>query len=368
MTWDEDAVIAAARDLRARTGGADILFAFASADFREHLAAFVEILQVEGHARRVVGCSADSLIGTGREEENASGFSALSLRVPGMTVRTWVIDEAFQIPRDQPAGGAWIILGHPGKLNARFLLEDLTAQYPGTPVFGGMASGGWEAGSIFQFHDGTDATDAAGIAVHLSGVKVAGLVSQGCQPVGEPYTITRAEEDIVYAVGGRPAYEVLTETFEKLPEKLKSAAQAGNLMAGIAASEYIHEFRRGDFLVRNILGGDPASGGIKIGAEPRVGQTLQFQLRERSAADEDLRQRCAETLLKHGVPVAGLLFTCGGRGQHLFQTPNHDAGLLAESFGAVPLAGFFANGEFGPVAGVNFMHGYTASAALIYPA
>ena len=366
--WDEDTVIAAARDLRARTGGADLLIAFASSAYREHLADFVEILQVEGHARRVIGCSADALISTGQEHEDATGFTALALRVPGMNVSTWVIDETFQIPRDRPSGGTWLILGHPARLNARFLLEDLNTLYPGDPVFGGIASGGWEADSIFHLHDGTDATNAAGIALHLTGVKIASLVSQGCQPVGEPYTITRAEEDIVYAVGGRPAYEVLSETFDKLPDDYKRAAQSGNLMAGIATNEYIHEFQRGDFLVRNILGGDPASGGIKIGAHPRVGQTLQFQLRERQAADEDLRQRCAEKLLQHGVPIAALLFTCGGRGQHLFGEPNHDAGLIAETFGAVPLAGFFANGEFGPVAGHNFLHGYTASAALIYPA
>ncbi len=366
--WDEEAVIAAARDLRARSGGADLLVAFASADYRPHLADFVEILQVEGHARRVIGCSSDSLISTGQEDENATGFTALALQVPGMKVCSWVIDETFQVPRDRPDGGAWLILGHPARLNARFLLEDLNTLYPGTPVFGGMASGGWDAESIFHFHDGTDATEAAGIAVHLSGVKVTGIVSQGCQPVGEPYTITRVEEDVVYSVGGRPAYEVLSETFDKLPDKDKPAAQAGNLMAGIAASEYIHDYQRGDFLVRNILGGDPASGAIKIGAHPRVGQTLQFQLRESGAADEDLRQRCAEKLLQDGVPVAALLFICGGRGQRLFGVGNHDAGLIAETFGAVPLSGFFANGEFGPVAGHNFLHGYTASAALIYPA
>jgi uncharacterized protein (TIGR01777 family) len=92
----------------------------------------------------------------------------------------------------------------------------------------------------------------------------------------------------------------------------------------------------------------------------------RFQIRERDAADEDMRQRCAAAADRWGAPAAALLFACAGRGQGLFGVPNHDAGLMADAFGPVPLAGFFCSGEFGPVAGRNFLHGYTASAALIY--
>lgn len=365
LTWDEDAVIATARELRAEAGGATIAFAWASADFRPHLKDFVEILQVEGHARCVVGCSADGIIGTGEEDEAVSGFSVLFLNLPQAAVSTWLIDEDFQIPRGMRQDGCWIVLGNPARLDAQLFLEDMNKAYPGVPVFGGMAGGGWDAESIFHFSSDGDASVAAGIAVHLAGVKVASIVSQGCQPIGEPYTITRVEENLVYAVGGRPAYEVLAETFEALPEEDKAVAR-GNIMAGLAATEYRDEFRRGDFLIRNIIGGDPRSGAIKIGALPRVGQTLQFQLREKDAADEDIRIQCRELLEKEGMPLAFLLFACGGRGQHLFGVPNHDAGVIADTFGRVPLAGFFANGEFGPVAGVNFIHGYTASTAVFY--
>lgn len=366
LTWNEDEVIATARELRAETGGATIAFAFVSPDWKQHMKAFTEILQVEGHARRVVGCSADGLIGTGQEDETVSGFSVLFLNLPDAQVSAWVINEDFQLPHGLPADGCWIVMGNMMRLNAPMLLEDMNREYPGTPVFGGMAGGGWKTDSIFHFHDAEEATDSAGVAIHLSGVKVRGIVSQGCQPIGEPYTITKVEEDLVYAVGGRRAYDVLVETFEALPEEEKSTARGGNIMAGLAATEYRDEFQRGDFLVRNIIGGDPRTGAIKLGAVPRVGQTLQFQLREKDAADEDLRAQCAGIMGRDGQPLAALLFCCGGRGQHLFGIPNHDAGLLADTFGPIPMSGFFANGEFGPVAGVNFMHSYTASSAVFY--
>ena len=367
LTWEEDAVVETARELRGKTGGATIAFAFTSADWRPHIKDFMEILQVEGHAKCVAGCSADGIIGTGEEDENVSGFSVLFLNLPEVRVSAYVIDSEFHLPHGLSGDGCWIALGHPARLNAQMLLQDMNRAYPGTPVFGGMAGGGWDGDSIYHFLSGADAAGEAGVAVHLGGASVRGIVSQGCQPIGEPYTITRVEEDLVYAVGGRRAYDVLVETFEALPEDEKSFARGGNIMAGLAASEYREEFRRGDFLVRNILGGDPRTGAIKLGAVPRVGQTLQFQLREKDAADEDLRAQCADVVRRGGEPLATLLFCCGGRGQHLFGVPNHDAGILAEAFGPVPLAGFFANGEFGPVAGVNFIHGYTASAAVFYP-
>jgi len=42
-----------------------------------------------------------------------------------------------------------------------------------------------------------------------------------------------------------------------------------------------------------------------------------------------------------------------------------DARVLSDLLGPVPLAGFFAAGEIGPVGGHNFIHGFTASMALL---
>lgn len=363
--WDEELVTRTARELRLETGGATLALVFVSPDWKPHLKELVEILQVDGHARQVVGCSADGFIGTGQEDEDVSGFSVMFLNLGESRVGSWVIDENFQIPRDRPAGGGWLIFGNPLRLNAQALLEDMNRIYPGVPVYGGLATGGWDTETLFTFHHEAGLIDSAGVAVHLPDVVMQGIVSQGCQPIGEPYTITRVDKDVVLGVGGRRAYDVLVETFENLPEDDQKFAR-GNIMAGLAANEYREDFQRGDFLVRNIIGGDPKTGALKIGAIPRVGQTIQFQLREKDAADEDLRVRSEAVRTREGVPLAMLCFSCGGRGQGLFGVPNHDAGILSDTFGPVPVAGFFCNGEFGPVAGVNFLHGYTAAVAVLY--
>jgi small ligand-binding sensory domain FIST len=38
--------------------------------------------------------------------------------------------------------------------------------------------------------------------------------------------------------------------------------------------------------------------------------------------------------------------------------------VLGQAVGPVPLGGFFAGGEFGPIGGTNFVHSFTASIAL----
>jgi len=191
----------------------------------------------------------------------------------------------------------------------------------------------------------------------------AALVSQGCRPVGEPLTITGAEGHLVTSLGSKPAFEVLDATFGSLPPGDKAVAK-DNLFVGLAMSEYLEEFKTGDFLVRNLIGGDPQTGVLAVGTSPRVGQTLQFQLRDRDSADAELRH-LLEEVRKDGVePFASLLFCCNGRGRHLFGTANHDAGVVEELLGTKPSAGFFCNGEIGPVGGRNFVHGYTASIAL----
>ena len=131
------------------------------------------------------------------------------------------------------------------------------------------------------------------------------------------------------------------------------------LHVGVVVDENRADFERGDFLVRNVLGGDQATGSVVVGGDIMVGQTVQFHVRDAAAADEDLRE-----MLSGEEAAAALLFTCNGRGRQLFGVADHDAGLLDQLLGPLPVAGAFCAGEVGPVGGRNFLHGFTASIAL----
>jgi small ligand-binding sensory domain FIST len=375
--FSEEEVIRTAREALHEIGGrASCAVVFATTDYQEHLPDFLELIQLHGHAPLVVGCSGTGLIGTNMEAERASGFSLLLLHLPNTTLTPFTFSERdveessgpgfwqMESGADADAVDAWIVLGDPMRLDLDRWLHDWNIAYPGVPSLGGLASGGARGNETFVFRN-REILEGGGVALGLrGGVRLHPLVSQGCTPVGEPHPVTGAEGNVITTLGMRPAYEVLQETFAALPDTVRARAQ-GNLFAGLATSEYIDEFKRGDFLIRNILGADPTSGAVAIGAVPRVGQTLQFQLRDGETADDDLRELTEDAHAKGIRPFASLLFSCTGRGRGLFGVENHDAKSLGKTFGSLPGAGFFCNGEIGPVGATNFVHGYTASAALL---
>lgn len=338
---------------------AKLAMAFVSPDYVPHLAEFVETLRVDGHISHVVGCTSAGRIVDRRDVEKGSGCAILALCCDaGEPVVLSAEDAACHFPGPRPH--ASILLANPFRFEADEWLRHWNAEYPGAAAVGGLASGGEEEDVAVFLNDRV----ADAVCLPLNGrASVLPLVSQGCRPIGEPLTVTRAEHNIVYALGGQPAYEALETAFESLSDSEKSGAR-GNLFAGLAGTEYLEDFKPGDFLIRNIIGADPGSGAVVIGGIPRTGQTLQYQLRDREIAKADLKRVLASRSL-HGVhPFATLLFSCLGRGEKFFGNPNHDASSFYAAVGGSPLAGFFCNGEIAPVAGRNAVHGYTAAAAL----
>ena len=195
------------------------------------------------------------------------------------------------------------------------------------------------------------------------------IVSQGCRPIDEPYVITKAEGNVVGEIAGRPTIHVLSEILEALPEKDKKLSENA-LFVGIVMNENQTNFRRGDFLIRNIVGFDPESGSLMVGALLKAGQTIQFQLRDCETSAEDLKILLEKLKSKtdassRGAPPHGgagaLLVSCCGRGRGLYGVPDHDAKMIQRLSGPLALAGFFANGEIGPIGEKNYIHGYTSS-------
>ena len=161
-------------------------------------------------------------------------------------------------------------------------------------------------------------------------------------------------------------YCLVTEELSRGWMSVASIIARGNLLIGLVVNEYLEDFHRGDFLIRNLLGADPQSGAIAVGALPRPGQTIQFQRRDANAANEDMSEllSTAAKKLESRTVYGACLCSCNGRGQGLFGQPNHDASMVQERLGPFGMAGFFCSGEIGPIGDRNFLHGFTASLAL----
>jgi small ligand-binding sensory domain FIST len=125
--------------------------------------------------------------------------------------------------------------------------------------------------------------------------------------------------------------------------------------------EYAEEHERGDFLIRGVLGADREQGAIVIGEAVEVGRTVRFQVRDASAADQDLKELFARFRAETGPVGGALLFSCNGRGRTMFPSADHDVLAVRSGLNTTGVAGFFAAGEIGPVGGRNHLHGFTAS-------
>ena len=349
--FSEETVVEAARQARAELEAeVSCGIVFFSPDYVEFLEDFLELLRVYGRVPLLVGCTGGGLIGTGKEAEDRSGFSLLLLSLPQTKVTAFEFSQGQVEEATGPgfwhaasgvgAEGAdvWITLANPLRLDAERWLAAWNAAYPGVPAIGGLAGG--DSDNIVICHDGR-AISGDGIALALSGgVGVRTIVSQGCRPIGEPLTITGAKQNLLLSLGSKPAYGVLNTVFNGLTKQEKDRAR-NNLFAGLAMSEYLDDYKRGDFLIRNILGADPEAGAVAIGGPVRVGQTLQYQLRDRDSADEDLRELCHSAEDEGARPFASLLFSCNGRGRGFFNVPDHDAGVVADIFGVASERGVF---------------------------
>ena len=366
-----EAAKAAIAGLEGRPAGLALLFVSP-----HHAGRAQEVLEAVHDAMSpaaLVGCVSEAIVGGPREIESEPAISVWVSDIQGAQTfdmqfnRTesggvftgWLFDRS-------PGDGApvHLLMADPYTFPVDLLLGHLNDAAPGTLVVGGMASRGMAGGETILFQDRSVHGNGA-VGVRLpSSVAVRTFVSQGCRPIGDSYVVTRAEQNVVFGLGGRPPLERLRETVNALAPPDRELVSRG-LHLGQAIDEYKPEHGIGDFLIRGVIGADPDTGAVAVGDTVEVGQMVQFHVRDAATADEELRSLLERHSMElAGEPAGALLFTCNGRGSRMFPTPDHDAELVSKHFGGIPLAGFFCAGELGPVGGKNFLHGFTASLAV----
>ncbi|MDA0832848.1 MAG: FIST C-terminal domain-containing protein [Planctomycetota bacterium] len=362
----------------------DLTCLFLSHHHVEHLDEIVRLLVETLGSRVTIGCTGETIIGAGEEIENGPALSVWSAVLPEADLRPFrvtfeetpdglVCTGIPEIDDDLKAKATSLLLfGEPFTCDARVIIDLFENELPNVPIVGGMASGGSGPGQnrlVFAITESEHAADtvveqgAVGVLL-CGGPRLRTVVSQGCKPIGKPFVVTKAEKNLVFELGGQPPLAQLQLFFNDLTSTDQALVRKG-LHLGIAMSEYRDQFGMGDFLISNVIGVDPDKGVIAIGNRVRVGQTVQFHVRDAETADAELKHLLERERDRQSVSPQGILiFSCNGRGTRLFPEPNHDAEALQSIIGAIPAAGFFAQGELGPVGGKNYIHGYTASVAL----
>src|SRR5262245_41408289 len=358
---------------RSGTGRADLALVFVTADAQTLAHEALHAVRRVTGAPVVLGCSGTGILTERREVEAELAVAVLVVRCERLVATPFSFERqgerrelggelAQQIGPTVAEGGCVLVLPDAMGCNPPALLGQLHDALGFVPVLGAVAAGS----PMFELYN-TDALEGGLVGVALSGLTPVIGVTQGCTPIGEPYVITHAEANVIQRIGSRPALEMLTDAIRASPETEARIRHAG-VFAGLAMDPAKSPLERGDFLVRNLVGADQASGAVAVAERVRVGQTVQFQIRDAEASRDDLASMLDDVASRLGGrrPAFGCYFDCAGRGRGLFGVPDHDVTLIRERLGDFPLIGFFGNGEFAPVGRRNFFHNYTG-ALVVFP-
>jgi small ligand-binding sensory domain FIST len=358
---------------RSGTDRADLALVFVTGDAHTRAHEALHAVRRVTGAPVVLGCSGTGILTERREVEDELAVAVLAVRCERLVATPFSFERqgeqrdlgaelARRIGPTVAEGGCALVLPDAMGCNPPALLGELHDALGFVPVLGAVAAGS----PMFELYN-TDAMEGALVGVALSGLAPVIGVTQGCTPIGEPYVITHAEGNVIQRIGSRPALEMLTEAIRANPDTQARIRHAG-VFAGLAMDPAKSPLERGDFLVRNLVGADQSSGAVAVAERVRIGQTLQFQIRDAEASRQDLREMLDELAERlHGRrPAFGCYFDCAGRGRGLYGVPDHDVSLIRERLGEFPLVGFFGNGEFAPIGRRNFFHNYTG-ALVIFP-
>ena len=380
-----DALAETSYELSSMLGGVqpDVLFVFVSPHHAPHYDEISTCLNKKLQPAHLLGCSGGGIIGAGREAEKVAALSVSAAILPNVEIKTFRLEDST-LPDSDAGPRLWeaatgvkasskphfVILADPFSIQADAMLEGLDFAFPEAVKIGGLASGAHNAGQNALYMDHQLFRSGA-IALALTGdICIDTMVAQGCRPIGKPMSVTKCQHNILIELDKRRALEVLAEIFEGSSERDRQLIRTSLFMGLVMDSFKESVPKPGDYLIRNLMGMDAERGVLAVNTLLREGQTVQFHLRDAHAASEDLSAVLRRYTTEHlnsskgeflpPPPRGALLFSCLGRGVHLYGHPNHDTQAFQEQLGDIPLAGFFCNGEIGPVSGVTHIHGFTS--------
>lgn len=336
------------------------LFAFASPELLAQCPELPARISGAFAGVQLVGCTGGGIIGGGREIERAPALSLVAAHLRDARVRAIHLEPGASATTltdvDPGSKPCVVLLPEPSSCDPEELATLIEREHPGTVIVGGVPSGGPRAVLC-----GKHAHRTGAAMMVLEGVEVDTIIAQGCRPIGEPMLVTDCDQNRIYSLDGRKPGMVIRELYDSLPVRDKNLFRH-SLFVGIEMTDQ-RQYRHGDFLVRNMLGLDAEGTTLAVAALLERYMAVQFHLRDAQTSAQDLAAHLDRYVAERGRDAVrgALLFSCLGRGEHLYGVPNHDSDQLRAKLGDVPVGGFFCNGEIGPVGGKIFVHGYTSA-------
>lgn len=348
---------------------ADIAIVFATINYQAEYEQLYQAVHAYSSCDELIGCTGMSVLTSAGEFEEEPTLAVMVLRGEQLSAVSFAahgteteigekIQESIQTePRD---ASLLVIFPDIRAVNPAELVEHIGQDGATLPVVGAAVSGDATGAQMYHWQ-GTQATEGGATGLLLTGNFSTEIgVAQGCQPIGKPREVTKADGRVIFELDGEPALESFRSTLQLLTQE-DIRRSGGTVFVGIAMDAANKNPSRGDFLIRNLVGINEQHAALAISEEVEEGQLVQLHLRNPLAAAEEIQVIMAQLAEKtqERPPAFGLYFNCLGRGKGLYGAANHDISVIQERFPGLPVIGFFGNSEFAPIGGRNFAHAYT---------
>jgi small ligand-binding sensory domain FIST len=366
----------------------DLAMVFVQSSLRQEMDLIPSRLRRQLDPKVLIGCTGGGVIGNATEVELGPALSLTVAQLPDVELNGFYLEDD-ELPSPDAPPEAWrdvlglarwdsapsfLLMADAFDFELEALLRGLDYAYPKSIKLGGLASDARQpGGNRLVLNHQLHSRGLVGLAM-AGNIRVQPVVAQGCRPIGQSMTITRGERNLIYEIDGLPPLEQLEKTVRGLSARDRKVAET-SLFVGIGTEpaftvESILNSQpnpKRDFLIRNLIGLDTRKNALVVGAQVRPGQELQFHLRDAQASAQDLEKMLDRFQSQATQPRGGILFSCLGRGEHLYKQAHHDSAEFRKRFPEAALGGFFCNGEIGPVGGSSYLHGYTSCFAMMGP-
>ena len=362
-SYDEpDEVEEMCAQIRDQLGGAnpDLVMLFASAPKYPEFENVLPELQRQLGFRVAIGCSGSGVIGAKRELESGPGLSVLAGSCDTESMHPFAFSDKQASGKDatpeslaeaigaDPADyedGLMLVFIDPLTVSTEYALSMLDSVYPSVMKFGALVSGGHEYGENRMFF-GEELRHHGAVGLLIKHNFDADMIVSGSEePVGPSMVITKSNRNEIHRLDDRTPLSVLEEIFLNA-DPLSQLRMKRTLVVGLESNGVLID---PDYVMRNIMDMDQETGSMMIGDLVEDGQALQFHVRDGELASRRLSQNLdnyASHISERGKNVDAMLcFNSVARGYRMFEEDDHDAKLIAERFGSIPIAGFFSNGE-----------------------
>ncbi|KAH8059498.1 hypothetical protein JL721_9231 [Aureococcus anophagefferens] len=229
-------------------------------------------------------------------------------------------------------------------------LARMDAALPWSTKVGGIATES-------DLYLGGDALDGGVVGLALHGATLDAVVGQGATPVGPAFKVTACEGNVVRALDGSDvgaALDPVLGDWNPMMGDLKigvrvptRAAADGGPARADAPDAYV---------VRQLLGMNREASALAIGAAPDLLAAEDVAIQLHAFGPQAAKRELEDAAARLTGGAGGLIVPCAAAGPRSGEADVESRALAAALGRELELAGFFANGEIGPVGARTFVH------------